>query len=335
MSRPHSGTAKDRTHAASRAGKSRRPLTPSADPTGSVVDPVWLLRALGLTIGVALLCGYATFCLLFFQGQWQLVLHPTQHSTVFASAILGELAGSPPMIRFGSNGSSLPQLTGWWLPAEASGRYRHLTILYLPSGDGQVGDAASRLADLHHLGLNVFAFDYRGFGESLGPHPTEQRMEEDATTALHYLSSIKAIPESRTILYGSGVGASLAVSLLESDPAVPAIILDEPEPDILGRALADPRASILPVRLLFTQRFPLFPALASSHTPKLIITRVTPEATLLLANALSPAAKPKVSVTLSGTSPSAAIARFLDQYAPPPPATGLVPGTAPSPAKTR
>ena len=43
-------------------------------------DPLWLIKAIAFTILVALFCGYLTLCLLFYQGQWQLVLHPTRTS---------------------------------------------------------------------------------------------------------------------------------------------------------------------------------------------------------------------------------------------------------------
>lgn len=337
MARSQSGNPKSRGSADSlRNGAGRPPAPVSADPTGSVIDPAWLLKALALTIGIAVLCGYATFCLLFYQGQWQLILHPTRDSGARSSATLSQIVADTSMIRFGPDGSGVPQLTGWWLPAASSGRYRHLTVLYLPTGDGQVAKAASRLSDLHRLGLNVFAFDYRGFGESLGPHPNQARMEEDARTALHYLSSIRAIPESRTVLYGSGLGGALAVSLLESDPSIPAIILEDPQPNILEKALSDPRARILPVRLLFRERFPLFPALATSHTPKLILTIDHKESARIAGDGSSSAADPKMSVEFPAANPdqlTSAVARFLDQYAPPTPAPELIPRAVPSPAK--
>lgn len=304
------------------------------DPTGSVIDPVWLLKALVVTISFALLCGYVSFCLLFYQGQWQLVLHPTRNRTELTRVADPSENGSPtPMIHFGPDASGTPQLTGWWIPAAAGGRYRHLTVLYLPSGDGQVATAQPVLADLHRLGLNVFTFDYRGFGQSAPGHPNQARMAEDARTALDYLSSTRQVPRNRMILYGAGVGGSLAVSLAQTDGAIPALVLDGPEPDLLAVALADPRARILPVRLLFKERFALYPALAGLHTPKLILTRNSSENARISGDAAGAAATPKMTVALPHATPellTGAISRFLDQYAPPTPPADLVPTPAPA-----
>src|SRR5271156_229321 len=41
------------------------------------VDPVWLVKALALCLAAALICAWLTICLLFYLGEWQLVLHPT------------------------------------------------------------------------------------------------------------------------------------------------------------------------------------------------------------------------------------------------------------------
>ena len=42
-----------------------------------VVHPLWLAKALALTLLAALLCAWLTLCLLFYQGDWQLILHPS------------------------------------------------------------------------------------------------------------------------------------------------------------------------------------------------------------------------------------------------------------------
>src|SRR3984957_16915636 len=92
-----------------------------------VVSPAWLVKAIALTVLVALFCGYLTLCWLFYQGQWQLVLHPTR-----TSASPTSIAGVPyDLIRFAPDESPIPQLPGWWTPANPGGRYAHLTILFL------------------------------------------------------------------------------------------------------------------------------------------------------------------------------------------------------------
>jgi pimeloyl-ACP methyl ester carboxylesterase len=281
-----------------------------------VVSPIWLVKAIALTIVVALVCGYLTFCLLFYQGQWQLVLHPTRTA---ASPI--SIAGVPyELIRFGPDESATPQLTGWWIPCEPGGRYSHLTVLFLADGNGSLADSVPTLASLHNLGINVFAFDYRGYGQSAAVRPSHQSMTGDVDSAWQYLTNSRATPAQQIVLYGTGTGASLATQLAATHNTIPALILDSPRADLLDTAMRDPRAKLVPVRLLFHERFPLAESLSTLHTPKLLLSRsATPDP------AFRTASNPKLTIELA--SPSAllynqAITRFLDQYE-------LVPSPAP------
>ena len=288
-----------------------------------VVSPAWLVKALALTVVAALFCGYLTLCWLFYQGQWQLVLHPTR-----TSASPSSIAGIPyELIRFGPDDSATPQLVGWWIPSDPGSRYAHIPILFLADGNGSVADSIPTLASLHNVGINVFAFDYRGYGQSAATRPNQQSMTHDADSAWQYLTTSRAIPAKQIIPYGSGVGTSLATALAAAQIAIPAIILDTPRADLLDVARRDPRATIIPVRLLFHERFPLARALTTLHTPKLLLSRSTS-----LDQTFLTAADPRMTVEL--TSPSAvlynqSLTRFLDQYLPPAPVPALVPFAAP------
>jgi uncharacterized protein len=289
-----------------------------------VVSPIWLVKAIAITILAALFCAYLTFCLLFYQGQWQLVLHPTR-----TSASPSSIAGIPyELIHFGPDESATPQLTGWWIPSDPGGRYAYLTVLFLPDGNGSLTDSIPTLASLHNLGLNVFAFDYRGYGQSVAVRPNEQRMTRDADAALQYLETSRNLQANQIVPYGTGIGASLAAHLAISADKIPALILDTPRTDLLDVALHDPRVTLLPVRLLFHERFPLAEPLTTLRTPKLLLSRTTePD------QSFRNAADPKLTVEL--TSPSAvlynqSLTRFLDQYLPPAPIPTLVPSPAPT-----
>ena len=289
------------------ASKPAKPITPQPAPP-DVVSPIWLIRAIALTIVAALLCGYLTLCLLFYQGQWQLVLHPTRTSSSPAS-----ITGIPyELIRFNPDESATPQLTGWWIPAAPGSRYAPITILFLPDGNGSLVNSIPTLASLHNLGLNVFAFDYRGYGQSATARPSQQSMTQDADSAWQYLTTSRNLAAHRIVPYGTGVGASLATRLAANHETIPALILDTPRADLLDVAIRDPRATLLPVRLLFHERFPLAEPLSTLRTPKLLLSRTTsPDQTFLHAS------DPRITVEL--TSPSAALynqslTRFLDQY---------------------
>jgi pimeloyl-ACP methyl ester carboxylesterase len=283
------------------------PPRPPAGPP-EVVDPVWLLKALASLIVAALICGYGTLCFLLYQGQWQLILHPKQ-TTSYPARI-----GDAPVafLRFGPDESGVPQRTGWSVAAAPGARYAQSTVLFLPSGDGSLADSVPTLDALHELGVNLFAIDYRGYGQSAATHPNQQRMLEDATSAWQFLTTARGVPEGQIVLYGTGLGASIATHLAVEHGSVPALVLDTPGPDPIRTVLADPRTSVLPVRLLLHDRFPLALPLTTLKTPKLLLSPGT------TSNAFSNAASPKLMVSLpkprSTTIFTESVVRFLDQY---------------------
>jgi len=281
--------------------------------TSDVVDPVWLMKALAATLLAALVCGYLTVCFLFYQGQWQLTLHPVRTASSPSS-----IGGAPyQLVHFGPDESAVPQLTGWWIPASSGGRYTNKTVLFLSGSEGSLSDATPTLVTLHNLGINIFAFDYRGYGQSAAIHPSQINMLRDTESAWTYLTVSRAIPAQQIIPYGSDIGASLAVSLASTHHQVPAVILDSPRGDLLDVAAKDPRSRLIPVRLLFLEDFPLAKPLRTLKIPKLLLSR-TPSAH----QAFQTAADPKLIVELASPSDAAysqTVTRFLDKISVPPP----------------
>ncbi|WP_213803573.1 alpha/beta hydrolase [Granulicella sp. dw_53] len=292
-----------------------RTSPPSARRPATVdVDPRWILKAVAAVILAALVCGYLTLCLLFYVGQWQIVLHPAR--TAAAHPPIAD--GSVEFVRFAPDDSAVPQLSGWWIPAAPGGRYSDATLLYLPSGNGSLADASASLAVLHGLGVNIFAVDYRGYGQSSTTHPSQSNMTADAEDAWRYLHTSRRLPEQQIVPYGVGVGASLAAHLAVAHPQTPALILESPYTDLLDVLLLDPRTSLLPARLLFHERFPLAEPLGSLRTPKLLLSgnKASP--------AFKTAADPKIAVEFNANAGQLSsqpeflplLTRFLDQSVP-------------------
>ena len=298
----------------------RRTLKPAKPVSRSSSQPLvshtWLMKAIAAVVIVALICGYLTLSLLFYQGQWQLVLHPKHEAQT------PEVSS----IHFGPDESAIPQLTGRWISAAEDGRYANTTILFLPSGDGSLSDFNPTLDRLHNLGINVFAFDYRGYGYSADTHPNQLRMIQDVESAWRYLTTSRGIPAHQVIPYGVGVGASLATHLAASHSDVPGLILESPKGDLLETVRHDPHASLMPVRLLFHEDFPLAAPLAALHTPKLLLTTsASPD------KAFETAADPKLTVEFANPSDALyaqSITRFLNQDLPP--SSQPVPSAIPS-----
>lgn len=290
--------------------KSRQVLRQREDPPESV-DPVWLVKALAFTLALAALCSYITFCFLFYQGQWQLVLRPARTAT--APQSIGGAAYE--VIHFAPDASATPQLVGWWIPAPANGRYAATTVLFLPGEKGSLADSVPTLAALHGLGINIFAFDYRGYGQSADVHPNQLRMTADAEAAWHYLTGSRHLLPTQIVPYGYGVGATLAVHLASGHGAVPAVILDSPKGDLISVARSDSRARLLPLGLLFHENFPLAAPLGTLRTPKLILSHDPGVPPALYRKASDPKYIAELPVQ-DGSVYAQSITRFLDEYLP-------------------
>ena len=275
--------------------------------TPELIDPRWILKALAIILAVALLCAWGTLCLLWYQGQWQLVLHPSRNVATTPASIGLKFTE----LHFADDATGLPQLTGWLIPSDNTSAP---TALLLHAADGSIADALPRALTLHNAGLNIFLFDYRGYGHSTGQHPTQATMQQDADAALNWLFYTQHIPPQNIILYGDGIGASLAVQLAAEHHDIPAIILDAPDGDLTDRVLHDPHSSLVPARLLFNQTFPLAEPLSKLPTPKLLISYTNAQHPPA---ALANAADPKLTIELPSPNDPAlipAIQRFLDLY---------------------
>ena len=174
---------------------------------------------------------------------------------------------------------------------------------------------------LHDMHLNVFAFDYRGAGRSgERPHPNEERMQQDAEAAWRYLTGLRGFAPKSIIIFGAGVGASLALHLIQQHPDAGMLILRNADANVLQTVLREPRSRFFPVRLLFHDRFPLT-GLPGLTTPKLLLDAGPadqgPERRARI-DTYRAAADPKVVVVLPASDPAGeaeAIRRFLDSTA--------------------
>ncbi len=231
-----------------------------------IVSPRWLLSAFACTVLLAAFCGYAALCFLFYQGQWQLIYHPSR--TIAATPASAGLAFDE--VHFDVDEAGQPRLDGWWIPAAPNSKYVTATVLYLHDARGSLSDCLPVAGTLHSVGINVFAFDYRGFGRSAGAHPTEQLSTEDSVAAWTWLTDIRHIPPRSIIAFGDGVGAVFAARLgAQFAPA--GVILEDPGVSARSTFAADARTRILPLWLLQNEKLDPTADLASAHVPRLFL----------------------------------------------------------------
>lgn len=91
------------------------------------------------------------------------------------------------------------------------------TILYSHGNAEDLGDILPALEKLQAMGLNVLAYDYRGYGTSPGK-PSEQNTYRDIEAAYDYLTTTLKLPDKRIILYGRSVGGGPSIDLATRKP---------------------------------------------------------------------------------------------------------------------
>jgi alpha-beta hydrolase superfamily lysophospholipase len=160
------------------------------------------------------------------------------------------------------------QLAGWWVPAENPPT---ATLLYLHGNANNVGANAQEVVRFHSAGLNVFIFDYRGYGESTGGPPREKLMYEDADRAWTYLVSERRISPATIAIYGHSLGSAVAVDLASKHPEAGALIIEGVLTSIADLAQEMGVGSVVPVRLILTERFDAISKIGSVHIPTLIL----------------------------------------------------------------
>jgi fermentation-respiration switch protein FrsA (DUF1100 family) len=109
------------------------------------------------------------------------------------------------------------------------------TVLFCHGNAGNISGRLDRSLLLHrNLGVEVFLFDYRGFGRSEG-RPTEEGTYRDAVAAHRYLVEERRIARERLILFGESLGAAVAIELSLREAAA-ALVLEAPFTSIADMA---------------------------------------------------------------------------------------------------
>ena len=120
---------------------------------------------------------------------------------------------------------------------------------------------------MRDLGINLFAFDYRGYGESSGV-PDENGLYADATASYEYLTRTLGVTPDRLILFGHSLGSGVAIELASRVPAG-GLIVEGAYTSIADRG--QELYPLFPIRLIVTQRFPSLDRIPSITIPKLFL----------------------------------------------------------------
>ena len=155
------------------------------------------------------------------------------------------------------------ELHGWWIPhPKARG-----TVLYCHGNTGSIGQQIKVFADLRRLRVNLFVFDYRGYGRSSG-EPSEAGVLRDARAAYDYLVGPLKQPSSEILLFGHSLGGAVAIDCAGARE-VSGLIVQSSFMDT--RQMARALFPQLPVHLLTRRKFRNVDKVPALQMPKLFI----------------------------------------------------------------
>lgn len=96
------------------------------------------------------------------------------------------------------------ELSGWFIPKEDS----RGVLLFCHGNAGNIGHRLESIQLFNRLGLEIFIFDYRGYGESEGK-PTEKGTYQDAESAWKYLVEKRRVEQDKIIVFGRSLGGGI------------------------------------------------------------------------------------------------------------------------------
>lgn len=151
----------------------------------------------------------------------------------------------------------------WYIPAEQP----RGTVLFSHGNAGTIADRLESIEIFRDLGLNVFIYDYGGYGNSSGK-PSEKRCYADVRAAWEYLTQTRSEPADRIVLFGRSLGAGPTLELAQTvEPA--AIIIESPfiSTAAMGRELLP----FIPVGWFIRHRFDNDKKIGNVKAPILVV----------------------------------------------------------------
>jgi hypothetical protein len=155
------------------------------------------------------------------------------------------------------------KLNAWYIPAKNP----IATLLFCHGNAGNISHRLDSIRIFNELNLNVFIFDYRGYGKSKGKI-SEQGSYIDAKAAYDYILSHFEQDKNKIVIFGRSLGAAIAIDLATMVKAG-ALISESCFTSIerIGKEIYP----FLPVKWLCTIKYDSLSKIKTISIPKLII----------------------------------------------------------------
>ena len=155
------------------------------------------------------------------------------------------------------------RLNGWFIPAKSA----RANLIFCHGNAGNISHRLEIIEVFRNLGLNVFIFDYRGYGRSEGV-PSEEGLYLDAQAAYNYLVQKKNVDKKAIVVYGKSLGANVAIDLVSKKESA-LLIADSSFSSALD--MAKRLYPFLPVKWIISIKYDAASKIKGVTIPKLIV----------------------------------------------------------------
>ncbi|MGH7836147.1 MAG: alpha/beta hydrolase, partial [Candidatus Binatia bacterium] len=156
------------------------------------------------------------------------------------------------------------RLNGWFIPHPRA----KATLLWFHGNAGNVGHRVENIKLLHdQVGINIFIFDYRGYGRSNGK-VSEAGTYTDGAAALSYLRSRKDVDPDSILFFGRSLGAAVAAEVATRGRCQ-GLILETPFSSI--RDMARAAFPLLPIAGLLRTKYDTVEKVKNINCPLLVL----------------------------------------------------------------
>ncbi|MEW6097039.1 MAG: alpha/beta hydrolase [bacterium] len=155
------------------------------------------------------------------------------------------------------------KLNAWYIPAKNP----IATLLFCHGNAGNISHRLESIRVFNELNLNVFIFDYRGYGKSKG-RISEEGSYCDAKAAYYYILSHIEQDKNKIVLFGKSLGAAVAIDLASKVDAK-ALISESGFTSVIK--IGQEVYPFLPVKWFCTIKYDSLSKIKTIHIPKLII----------------------------------------------------------------
>ena len=156
------------------------------------------------------------------------------------------------------------RLNGWFIPHPAA----RDTLVWFHGNAGNISHRVENIKLLHdEVKINIFIFDYRGYGRSAGKI-SEEGSYLDGAAALAFVQQRLGVEAKKLIIFGRSLGAAVAAEIV-SRSACQGLILETPFTSI--REMAKTAFPFLPIDALLRTRFDVVEKIAKVQVPLLVL----------------------------------------------------------------